>query len=190
MDELAASMGTSKSIVYRYFTDKSGLQAAVGHAVLDEFADALQTVAAGDGPVRERLHSMIEVCVGTIAHSPNVYRFVTQAQGSTLSTFLAAVADSVASLLRELLGEGDDDKFATLGAAGVVGFVRGVAESWVALGADQRPPSQDMVEHITRWLWSGATAPVRFRSSTGAPELRASALPSAALSLHQQGELT
>ena len=34
MDEIAAAAGTSKSIVYRYFVDKTGLQMAVGEVVV------------------------------------------------------------------------------------------------------------------------------------------------------------
>lgn len=40
MDEIAGAIGTSKSIVYRYFTDRTGLQTAIGEAVLVDLGDA------------------------------------------------------------------------------------------------------------------------------------------------------
>src|SRR5690625_8043876 len=42
MDDLAEEMGTSKSIIYRYFTDMLGMQGAVGLAVLEDMRGALE----------------------------------------------------------------------------------------------------------------------------------------------------
>ena len=36
MDEIAAASGTSKSIIYRYFEDKTGLQIAIGASVVGD----------------------------------------------------------------------------------------------------------------------------------------------------------
>lgn len=170
MDEMAAAMGTSKSIVYRYFTDKSGLQAAVGQAVLDEIADALAAASRREGSAQERMRAMVEVYVGTLTSSPNVYRFVTaQPQGATMSTFLTSVADSVAAPLREILGELDPGgEIAPLWASAVVGFVRGAGENWLATPPAHRLGAAEMVDLLAGWLWRGAGATSRLRS-TGAP---------------------
>lgn len=159
MDEIAAAMGTSKSIVYRYFTDKSGLQAAVGQDVLDEIADALEAAARASGTAQERVRAMVEVYVGTLTHSPNVYRFVTAApQGALLSTFLATVTAAVAEPLREILADlGDDDARADLWAAGMVGFVRGAGDRWLQTAPSDRLGAAEMVDLIAGWLWRGAT---------------------------------
>lgn len=169
MDEMAAAMGTSKSIVYRYFTDKSGLQAAVGQDVLDEIADALAAASRQQGSAQQRMRAMVEIYVGTLTHSPHVYRFVTaQPQGATMSTFLATVADAVAVPLQEILGDADPDgTLATLWASGVVGFVRGAGENWLDTPPSRRHSAEVMVDLLAGWLWRGASATSRIRS-TGA----------------------
>ncbi|MEK8226153.1 TetR family transcriptional regulator [Oerskovia sp. M15] len=45
MDEIAAASGTSKSIIYRYFEDKTGLQIAIGASVVGQMHDALTQAA-------------------------------------------------------------------------------------------------------------------------------------------------
>lgn len=171
MDEMAAAMGTSKSIVYRYFTDKTGLQAAVGQAVLDEIAEALAAASRREGSAQERMRAMVEIYVGTLTSSPNVYRFVTaQPQGATMSSFLTSVADSVAVPLREILGDDDGELvgLSHLWASGMVGFVRGAGESWLATPPSHRLGAAEMVDLLAGWLWRGAGATSRLRS-TGAP---------------------
>jgi len=173
MDEMATAMGTSKSIVYRYFTDKSGLQAAVGTAVLDEMADAFGEAAHRDGPARDRLHSMVSIYVTMLAGSPNVYRFVTRVDeaASSLSTFISTVTDYVAEPLGTVLAEsGSDTRLAVPWAAGVVGFVRGAGEQWLATPPEERLAPEAMVELISTWLWAGASSPhVPFSTLTDSP---------------------
>lgn len=45
MDDIATHAGTSKSIMYRYFTDKTGLQQAVSEEVMQQIREALETAA-------------------------------------------------------------------------------------------------------------------------------------------------
>src|SRR5699024_8072110 len=92
MDEIAAAMGTSKSIVYRYFNDKAGLQEAVGEVVLEDMAQAFSAAVQDGGPPRAQLRALVDVYISMLAGSPNVYRFVTRIeQAGTISTFVAQV---------------------------------------------------------------------------------------------------
>ena len=170
MDELAAAMGTSKSIVYRYFGDKAGLQTAVGEAVLEEMARAFIAAAEGAGPPRERLRAVVEIYISMLASSPNVYRFVIRLdQDGVISTFVTQVQRYLARLLREVLADaGADLRFATPWAAGVVGFVRGVGEQWLTTGTENRLEADALVDVITTWLWAGTGAdlPVADRPGT------------------------
>jgi AcrR family transcriptional regulator len=167
MDEIAAHIGTSKSIVYRYFTDKTGLQVAVGELVLDAVRDALADAGRGDGAPLERLGAMVGAYLALVESSPHVYAFVTGATADPASrarpAFTLRAADVVAEPLSRLLVEVDaDPSAADLWAAGVVGFVHSAAEWWL----DRRPDGplgrrEDLAAQVTAWLWAGAAGPER-----------------------------
>ncbi len=159
MDEMASAMGTSKSIVYRYFRDKAGLQAAVGEMVLAEMSQAFIAAVEGDGPPRDRLRAMVEVYVSMIARSPNVYQFVTRIeQAGAISSFVTQVQRYLARLLRQVLAEsGADLRYAMPWSAGVVGFVRGIGEQWLTADPQQRLEPEALIDAITTWLWTGAS---------------------------------
>src|SRR5690625_7185343 len=78
---------------------------------------------------------MVVVYVDMLTNSPNVYRYVTHAehQPSSMATFLSTVREYVALPLKEILNQrGEDGSLATLWAGGMVGFVRGAGEEWLA----------------------------------------------------------
>lgn len=156
MDDLAAEIGTSKSILYRYFTDKSGLQGAVGAAVLDDLRTALGEVSERVTRPRDRIAAMVDVYLEIVESSAGVYTFVTQpeatATAGALRGFVAEIEDIVAEALLPVLRYGPDEDdgdgahdtdhaLAALWAAGVVGHVRSVAERWVAARATDPVPT-------------------------------------------------
>jgi AcrR family transcriptional regulator len=174
MDEIASHIGTSKSIVYRYFTDKAGLQGAVGELVLEAVRDALADAGRGAGTPRERLGAMVSAYLEIIDHSPHVYAFVTGPIGEGVARarpgFTAQAAAVVAEPLSGLLVEVDaDPSIADLWAAGVVGFVHEVGEWWLAHRNGDPVDGGDgvdtgagdlgragLADQVTAWLWAGA----------------------------------
>ncbi|WP_127125982.1 TetR/AcrR family transcriptional regulator [Georgenia sp. SYP-B2076] len=190
MEEIATEIGTSKSILYRYFTDKTGLQTAVGDAVLARMRGALEEAADRAQGSRERISAMVTVYLEMVASSPHVYTFVTRpeaaAAAGALRGFVAEVNDMVAeSLLPALRGAGGDEAadgpvddetlaVANLWASGVVGLVRGAAERWIGEqvdGPDANTPGVDaaltrmtreeLAAHLADWLWDGAVGVTR-----------------------------
>ncbi|SEE62963.1 DNA-binding transcriptional regulator, AcrR family [Ruania alba] len=162
MDELATAMETSKSIVYRYFTDKAGLQAAVGELVLEEMSDGFEAAAHTDGDPHARLRAMVGVYTSMIVRSPHVYRFVTRTEGADvpdLSGFQTTITRYVETPLREALDDSDASSRLVAGwAAGVVGFVRGVGDVWLGADPGTNPSAETMADLVTDWLWYGAGA--------------------------------
>lgn len=160
MDEFAGAMGTSKSIVYRYFTDKDGLQAAVTQLVLAEMAEAFEAAAQSPADPQQRLREMVTTYVTMLDSSPNVYRFITRSDGGTdLSEFLTAISAYVQRPLVDALEAGGrDPELAATWSAGTVGFVRGIGDSWLASDVETRSDPHTMADLITHWLWAGAAA--------------------------------
>ncbi|MDT0165843.1 TetR/AcrR family transcriptional regulator [Actinotalea sp. AC32] len=177
MEEIASEARTSKSIVYRYFADKSGLQAAVGEVVLEHMQARLDEAVTSATTPREGLRSMIGVYLEMVEGSPNVYWFVTRPAAEDASASLNRFLDSIAALIARPFVQLAEDRagsaalgqhLADVWAAGAVGFVRGAGDWWLAhRDAPDAPSREELVERVTAWLWAG---PVGALSRAGAPD--------------------
>ncbi|MFS0705165.1 TetR/AcrR family transcriptional regulator, partial [Cellulomonas sp. 179-A 9B4 NHS] len=130
MEEIAAAAGTSKSIVYRYFADKTGLQIAVAEAVVLQIQGALEGVLRIAPTPRDGLRAMVAVYLEMIESSPHVYAFVTRdgsvESGGPLGHFLDSVTAMVAAPFAHGLTEDRDAGTAARPDAAA----RALAESW------------------------------------------------------------
>jgi AcrR family transcriptional regulator len=190
MEEIAAAAGTSKSIVYRYFTDKTGLQIAVAEAVVLQIQGALEGVLRVAPTPRDGLRGMVAVYLEMIEQSPSVYAFVTRdgsvESGGPLGHFLDSVAALVATPFARALADETDAGDGPVGprtpdpaqlalteawAAGAVGFVRGAGEHWLARrGTPGSPTREVLTAQVAAWLWAGPVGLLaRERTRTPAP---------------------
>jgi AcrR family transcriptional regulator len=184
MEEIAAAAGTSKSIVYRYYAVKTGLQIAVAEAVVLQIQGALAGVLRNAPTPRDGLRAKVAVYLEMIESSPNVYAFVTRngsvESGGPLGHFLDSVTALVAApfarglteehegrrTARRPEGHGEDDPDDTVlaarvalaesWAAGAVGFVRGSGEWWLAHRDEPASPDrEELTAQVAAWLWAG-----------------------------------
>jgi AcrR family transcriptional regulator len=184
MDEIAAEAGTSKSIVYRYFRDKSGLQAAVGEVVLEQMHARLDQAVSTAVTPRDGLRSMIGAYLEMVEGSPNVYWFVTRPAAEDASVSLGRFLDAIATIIarpfvqlasgRGPAGSAVVGHVADVWAAGAVGFVKGAGDWWLAHRDDPDAPSRDeLAERVTTWLWAGPVSslsrPRPDTATSGAP---------------------
>src|SRR4051812_32239969 len=100
MDEIAADIGVSKTVLYRYFVDKNDLTTAVmmrfaQTTLIPNMTAALTSNLDGYDLTRE----IIKVYVQTVANEPEPYRFVMANNSSGKSK---AVADSEQIIARML----------------------------------------------------------------------------------------
>lgn len=154
MEQISDATGTSKSVLYRYFTDRAGLQAAMGEWAMGVIVRSLDEAAAasakgeGSPAAKESLAAMIRAFVTLAGNSPNVYRFCDTAVNRFAPEETGGFFNSIAGQLAERLGLSGEQ--ARLWSAGAIGFVRAATETW--LSRPDRP--EEFATTITHWLWA------------------------------------
>ncbi|MCG2801095.1 MAG: TetR/AcrR family transcriptional regulator, partial [Cellulomonas sp.] len=106
MEDIAAAAGTSKSIVYRYFADKTALQQAVLELVVQDIETALAAALARSAGARAGLAAMVEAYLEMIESSPHVYAFVTSTGTATPH---ARLLDQIGALLADTLAAASEN---------------------------------------------------------------------------------
>lgn len=161
MEEIAVRAGTSKSVFYRYFGDKAGLQKAVGAVVIAQMQASIVAAGQTARTPREGLVSMVNAYLHMAQTSPNVYMFVTQPGESgaqtigELTDFFEAVTTMISEPLHELLGEKNLPLLSYWPTA-AIGLIRSAGELWLTTPpSSSRPESHAMAEQISAWLFDG-----------------------------------
>jgi len=104
MDEIAAEIGVSKTVLYRYFVDKNDLTTAVmmrfaQTTLIPNMAAALSSNMDGFDLTRE----IIRVYVDTVANEPEPYRFVMANSSASKNKVIADSEQIIARMLAVVL---------------------------------------------------------------------------------------
>ncbi|WP_374953399.1 TetR/AcrR family transcriptional regulator [Arthrobacter sp. N199823] len=161
MEEIAATAGTSKSVFYRYFGDKSGLRNAVGSVVIRQMQDTLTAARQGATDPREGVTAMVSAYLQMAQTSPNVYFFATlpfdgeSRQSGELSSFFDSITAMITEPLRHLLGDPESPLVGYWPQA-AIGMVRTAGELWLRSPEDpSKPDFNTMAGQISAWLFDG-----------------------------------
>ncbi|NHN55220.1 TetR/AcrR family transcriptional regulator [Calidifontibacter sp. DB0510] len=174
MEEIASEAATSKTVIYRHLGDRLGLYFAVCEAVdaqiLGDFDAAIARGAQESGvsdPLRGDpfavIRAVIDSYLSLVERDPELYRFVIRrplvdlpGEADPVTGLTDAIATRLAGLFTAGLAErGAPTDGARYWAHGLVGFVREAADRWLA--TPDRPPRQDVVEHLARFAAVGLT---------------------------------
>ncbi|BBY44440.1 TetR/AcrR family transcriptional regulator [Mycolicibacterium celeriflavum] len=157
MDEIAAEIGVSKTVLYRYFVDKNDLTTAVmmrfaQTTLIPNMAAALSSNLDGFALTRE----IIRVYVETVAAEPEPYRFVmannSASKNQAVATSENIIARMLAVMLRRRMVEVDME---TGGiepwAYHTVGGVQLATHSWMS---NPRMSSDELIDYLTMLSWN------------------------------------
>ena len=179
MDDIAAAAGTSKTVFYRHFTDRSGLYQAVAERVDALILRDLSTALGESGiPLvdvtaspKALIGAAIDSYLSLVEKDPEVYRFIVAAPlldradvaspGHPAASVSSHIAQQMSVVLRQgLESSGHDVEAAAVWGQGVVGMVRATADAWLAGEAGfAGMPRAHLAEHLTTLAWTGlATA--------------------------------
>jgi AcrR family transcriptional regulator len=168
MDEIAAEAGTSKTVVYRHFADRTELYTAVCSRVADSLLPKLRAAIASSDHPRAMLSAAIETYLAFLEADPELYRFVVHQHPADrpgapdpIGNLADLVGDQAAALMAVACGQnGRDPAAAEPWGRGLVGLVRSAADWW--LGADRPMLRSELAAHLTHLAWvglSGVVAP-------------------------------
>lgn len=157
MDEIAAEIGVSKTVLYRYFVDKNDLTTAVmmrfaQTTLIPNMAAALTSNLDGFDLTRE----IINVYVQTVANEPEPYRFVMANNSASKSKAVAdseqIIARMLAVMLRRRMNEaGMDTKGVEPWAYHIVGGVQLATHSWMS---NPRMSADELIDYLTMLSWN------------------------------------
>jgi AcrR family transcriptional regulator len=160
VDDVARSAGVSKTVIYRYFSDKEELVDAVLERISQVvLLPRLLGELVRDHPDdRARLHAVIAAFVAIIEDEPALYRFAYAHVGRSGRTDLVAaterqIAEALAAAMTERLAEaGRPTTAAMTWAYGIVGMVQLAAHWW---SAARTVPAPELVEQLTALAHGG-----------------------------------
>lgn len=157
MDEIAAEIGVSKTVLYRYFVDKNDLTTAVmmrfaQTTLIPNMAAALSSNLDGYELIRE----VIRVYVDTVAAEPEIYPFVFANSSAGKSKVIADSERIIAGMLtvmlrRRMQSVGMDTKGVEPWAYLIVGGVQLATHSWMS---HRRMSAEDLIDYLTMLSWS------------------------------------
>lgn len=172
MDDVARVAGTSKTVLYRHFTDKVQLYLAVCERVADTLLRQLRQVLGPERDIREAgqaraaLAAGIDVYLQLIESDPKVYRFVVHhpaldrpIDADPVDGLVQLIGDQVARVIAPTLrSEGVDPEVALPWGHGVIGLVKAAADPW--LDGRVALTRLELTDYLTQLAWNGLSGAV------------------------------
>lgn len=159
MDQVAATAGVTKPVLYRYFADKAQLWLAVSEVVATRVVDSIAPAIERVREERALVEATIDAYLRVIESEPTLYRFLMHQTGHPgIHQVVAGTSRQVAAGLARAIGDrlralGLDAGPAEPWAYGLVGFVQAVGDWWTTHGQPIR--REALTDYLTTLLWSG-----------------------------------
>ena len=160
MDAVAAEAGVTKPVLYRYFSDKAALVAALGeHGTSELFARLLPAIGRAGEPSRVWIRNAVGAYFEVIDENPNLYWLLalhSAGEASPDPDPFERNAEFIATTLTAVIGDylrafNLDSGAAEPWAHGITGLVRSTGEWWLRRRSMSRV---HVVEYVTQLVWS------------------------------------
>ncbi len=157
MDDIAAEIGVSKTVLYRYFSDKNDLTSAT----LTRFVDTVITpriyAAIGEEALEfELVQRAIGAYVDIIDEDTEIYMYVMGGSGASTSIVAESermIAEMLSVVLRErAVGVGVDAQGAVPWSYALVGAIQLAVHWWIS---NKSMPRENFVSFLVMMTWGG-----------------------------------
>ncbi|WP_245938044.1 TetR/AcrR family transcriptional regulator [Williamsia limnetica] len=168
MDEIASEIGVSKTVLYRYFSDKSDLTTAAMMRFLETvLVPRLGSAINEDVGEFELTRMVISVYVQTVADEPHIYSFVMA--GGSGTQVLADSQKLVAQMLtfvmiNRMVDQGSQTAGVETWAYSLVGAIQLAVHWWMV---EQRLGKDELIDYLTMMVWSSISG---IAAAGGSPE--------------------
>ncbi|NLU64694.1 TetR/AcrR family transcriptional regulator [Rhodococcus sp. HNM0563] len=170
MDEIAAEIGVSKTVLYRYFTDKNDLTTATMMRYVETvLAPRIYSAVSEDLDEYNLARVAIATYVETVAEDPEVYLYVMSNSSSASRDVVADSERMIAELVSAVLGERlrlleMDSGGSVPWAYGIVGAIQLATHWWIS---NKSMTAEDLVDYLTMMVWGGITGIAQVAGSPG-----------------------
>jgi AcrR family transcriptional regulator len=159
MDAVAAEAGVSKPVLYRYFSDKAALVAALAERGSELLLARLLPAINANGPVLDRISGAVGAYFAVIDEHPNLYWLIARRDAIEPGQTQPVVhpdKESIANALTAVFGDylrmaGLDSGGAEPWAHGVTGLVQSTGEWWLRRRSMSRT---HVIEYVTQLIWA------------------------------------
>lgn len=159
VQQIAASAGLNRTVVYRHFDDRADLDRAIRARILDDLTAGLIPEVTLDGTVNQIIRRIIASYVDWVVEHPAAHAFASLDLSGPLEQGTDQIARAVTEILElaiSLLGaELDEAEQALVDplAHGLVGAVFGAVRRWVS--RDPRAPTANALsELLSQSVWN------------------------------------
>ncbi|WP_176224700.1 TetR/AcrR family transcriptional regulator [Rhodococcus sp. 1168] len=158
MDEIASEIGISKTVLYRYFTDKNDLtNATMTRYVETTLAPRIYRAISEELDEYHLTRAVIAAYVETVATDPEVYLYVMANNAGTNRDVVAESERMIAELLATVLGERlrareMDSGGSVPWAFAIVGAVQLATHWWIS---NKSMSAEDLIDYLCMMMWGG-----------------------------------
>jgi AcrR family transcriptional regulator len=162
MEAVAAEARVSKPVLYRYFSDKAELVAALAERGSQFLLERLLPAINSNGPVLERVADAVGAYFAVIDEHPSLYWLIARRDFEQAGEGQPPVhpgKEAVATALTAVIGDylrlfGLDSGAAEPWAYGVTGLVQSTGEWWLQRRSMSR---SHVVAYVTQLIWAALT---------------------------------